>query len=1506
MLISFLAMSKSTSDKAFLTAQQCTRNRHAFYEEEEDKLNLKAPCPKCRCPKGDHRLTFDDSPLTSRERHYWTTLEELAENVRTAAYYAAALGLSPSPVVPSRTLTPFIASRKPSLPILSKRSVSSSLSSLPSSTSDSSSLSSVDEASAPSHTSEIAEDDDEEEMDEEEKKEYTTQDKAYDSDPEGDKTPEGEHEDDDDEGEEENDDDDDDAGFVQHEEDEDYEEDEEVEVAEESPSSNLVLTNSLSDITSGERKAKSQAFDKITSPLKEKVRELLISAAAKPATAASRQSTIDLTKMERVKKGLSLPSSQPKRGTDEQRVKGTSHPAPTATQMRVKQSKKPPPARDMLRFIKIADGTTKSRMDFPADFNKDEWLVYRKDQLLTGESLAQVMIERSSTSAIHKQMVLSKLKLVTKAMSEFVRIRDQRNKLFIARTGECTWPFPQRPLTQAEVYQLNGLSSSLIKAYENLEIAASAFSTVEVSKLIADESSDVATQIVNFVSELPDDKRRLFSIAKVIGFGDRESARATFSSCLDALSSSSSSSDTRSQTQRSVQTSKKKGETSVSVKSSDVIDPATFYYNEEEAEAFLKPSKFESVDLRLSKGHEQLDEFKEKHGEAVEVEATLEEPCPKPTHKLYQLIRLCPMRKDDFNVIDTSKHARAYVVFQQNNHKLVLPSKRCHLCSLPSFWHLQAPTCSLPHDQRENVNGSCKSCGHDITHEVHSEVIARQLKAAAERRRELRERKEKRKETEVSSAAATPVAQQPSPSPEEEEEAPAPPPPTRRSQRKRRTIVVTPPPEKAPAKRGRNQSTSKKNKKSEKAEVEMQEEKEEGEEKYDNESIMPEQASDFDSSHSSSTSLSDASTSSSSTIPSISLLSSSPSDEQEELLDYENLDENFSLSPDTSSVPRMSMMRFTKSSSASKSASTSSVNCPLYIEDLLLVKESICNLCKNSITDHPQKSVANATVSAHPPKVPKESELPVFKDPAKKDMADPELFVQRFEECIQFFQGMTIPLKKLCFRRSLREKYLNDWATACIDQDMPWAVMKREFIKMTSDPAVVEQRKKELQDRKQKSGESVFKYTSEFIQLATRLHHVDTDAHLIEHMYRGLQPNIRKQVTFQRDVQAIAAGVEPTRKYHSLKDLAEAAIMAERVLKQGTVDDGRSSTPRASTFRNNKRKKGNRNRSHSPSLKQAKLNDGSAQAVTSTPTPSTVMVTPPQPRTKKLETVDGKPTNVNKKKKAVSFAPAAAAPTTDGTSTRRCMICGKQGHATRNCYDNKKLCRNCGDKGHTLAECPMPRQSVCRVPVPSLSTLIDEGKKNRRMLVTGPLLGSKPHLALYDTGAMFSGISARLCKQQNLPITSPTRGGDQILGATHGMSTKRIGIVVIEVIIHFSNAQGKAAMKCTKEFEVLNLSDEHFIIGQDLSPDLFPDEEAWKFGAKMADYMTSRPSNIVHLTPNRPRAAALNDVTSESEADSSDEGEKGERVKAIVSNLHVDDDESDELATVAVPLTQSE
>ena len=442
------------------------------------------------------------------------------------------------------------------------------------------------------------------------------------------------------------------------------------------------------------------------------------------------------------------------------------------------------------------------------------------------------------------------------------------------------------------------------------------------------------------------------------------------------------------------------------------------------------------------------------------------------------------------------------------------------------------------------------------------------------------------------------------------------------------------------------------------------------------------------------------------------------------------------------------MMRSSAVAPSSTSTLAANVTCPYSIEDLALTHATQCNLCGRSVREHERKLSLALTKS---PKIPKESELPVFRDPAKKEMADPVIFVQRFEERIAFFTDITVSLKKMCFRRSLTEKYLYDWATACIEQVMPWITMKLEFIKLTTDPVVVEQRKRELKERKQKTNESVFKYTSDFIHLAARLHRLDTDQHLIEQLYDGLLPAIRKQVTFQRNVQAIASGLEPQRTFSSLKEVADAAILAERVLKQGHIDEGRTLTPRASAAKSNKHKMNRSSNLTVPSTKKAKLNDGSSHSVNTADSTSAGAAVA-SARTVKLEAVDGKPMNVNKKNKTVRFSATVSTTPNGAASTRRCLMCGKVGHAIKNCFENKKLCRNCGKKDHTLAQCPMPRQSVCRVPVPSLASLIDEGRKNRRMLVTGPLLGSKPHLALYDTGAMFSGISAQLCKQQNLNL----------------------------------------------------------------------------------------------------------------------------------------------------------
>jgi hypothetical protein len=64
---------------------------------------------------------------------------------------------------------------------------------------------------------------------------------------------------------------------------------------------------------------------------------------------------------------------------------------------------------------------------------------------------------------------------------------------------------------------------------------------------------------------------------------------------------------------------------------------------------------------------------------------------------------------------------------------------------------------------------------------------------------------------------------------------------------------------------------------------------------------------------------------------------------------------------------------------------TTNVTCPYSIEDLALTHATSCKLCGRSVREHERKLNLALTKS---PKIPKESELPVFRDPAKKEMAE--------------------------------------------------------------------------------------------------------------------------------------------------------------------------------------------------------------------------------------------------------------------------------------------------------------------------------------------------------------------------------------------------------------------------------------------------------------------------------------------------------------------------------------
>ena len=131
---------------------------------------------------------------------------------------------------------------------------------------------------------------------------------------------------------------------------------------------------------------------------------------------------------------------------------------------------------------------------------------------------------------------------------------------------------------------------------------------------------------------------------------------------------------------------------------------------------------------------------------------------------------------------------------------------------------------------------------------------------------------------------------------------------------------------------------------------------------------------------------------------------------------------------------------------------------------------------------------------------------------------------------------------------------------------------------------------------------------------------------------------------------------------------------------------------------------------------------------------------------------------------------------------------------------------------------------------------------------------------LLDTGAEFSAINSKLVSKYKLKMHKPSKGIHHLMGAAAGMSSERKGYVILDSTIHFALPHGRQAISFRKQFEVMDLDNEDFIIGMDLAPELFPEESCWKHGASWAKQMTTWPARIVRHSPQRPRAAVLNAV----------------------------------------------
>ena len=373
-------MSLSTSELSFSAAQRCSRNLLAFYAEEEGSLDFHSNCDKCRCEKGDHRVSHVSPALSSRSDRVARTLAGLHSLLLSPLYSTSSLMLS-NPL--SSSLSPASTfSSSTSRPPLSLSSASSPSSSL------SRSLSSVDGALSSSHKIDDDVDDDEENMDEEEKEAYTALDKKYDSDSEGDITPPEDLDDDEERGSEN----DDEPSYHQSDEDEDYKEDddeEEVEEEEETPRSNVVVTNTLADIAIGDRGAKTKAKKHLSSAKNKKDDACTSSSSVAPKKLSSSSSSSKLVENKSLAEhGLPLPST--KKGQGEVKI-GTSIPILKLSDKRVQHIKKVPTSHsDLLKFVNVTNGDIRMSVAFPTDFKEVKSYVFRGDIRLTGVDLGLI------------------------------------------------------------------------------------------------------------------------------------------------------------------------------------------------------------------------------------------------------------------------------------------------------------------------------------------------------------------------------------------------------------------------------------------------------------------------------------------------------------------------------------------------------------------------------------------------------------------------------------------------------------------------------------------------------------------------------------------------------------------------------------------------------------------------------------------------------------------------------------------------------------------------------------------------------------------------------------------------------------------------------------------------------------------------------------------------------------------------------------------------------------